>query len=658
MFDDIKHRFPNLGELSVAIIEHMIDSIIGPDAIKIIKKPYEAGKLEDTQADALIKAESRWLNSLEDLTIDDRQLDIDQLAKIFHDLPIANLPSLKEAIVTFYQRPSDPLFSKTLFSSIRQTLPQRITNNQVEKIVDSFIQRLRLELFDTLPEFRTTLDAQIGFEQRDLLKTILERMDHFTDYVCISPDVEKYLREIYLNRIEKATKKMPWGYAISAISPDIDISQVYVLPTFTPQDKLRPSPIILDEKRELEQEHRDQENTLRTVARPAKIGLYEILGMRNPVAVLGYMGTGKSFTANYIAWLFTKKNEQNHTALTGTKLPIIIKLGDRSVVSQNDLNNSLFDLAVTQFQKPDRMRLAQILRKEWEAGKVILILDALDEFSGHPEWIRLQIEYIAENLPDGSQLIITSRPSAYRMINPRGFTALEIDDIDENNLGRFVGKWVNALHPTSDKSAIHPDEHTAFLVNQILRHPRVQSIVVNPQLLTILVVLSLSKYGINLEEIKNETELYNEYVSYLIRREKEKNQEKYGILSEEYLRIIFGYTGYIIQVNSDKKTPTLYDEVRSAISASQYFKKEPNGSWLVENALNFWIKTGLIIEYENLKREITFRHLAFQYFAAALGLMFLSPEMRAEQRKKIDNDPLWHEVLTLFLGINRPVQLD
>lgn len=597
MTDEFKERFPNLSNLSLALIEHLIEAFLGPDTIKVLKKPYEVSMLRKKLEEVLSRTEERWL-----YLIDKKNLG--NFAKVFRQLPISDLPKFKEAVYFFYRKPTDPTLPNLLRSQISKDLGKEIPDSQIEILVDIFIQSLQLEIFDSIPEFRSTISSLLDFQQLEILKDILKRMNSFSEYIELSSEIEEEIKIIYREELKKSTSKLPWVYALSSLSSDIDISQIYYFPSFSLHDQKKSTLIIVNERQEREIERRDKKTLTYMEEDQAKIDLNVLLGSENPIAVLGYMGSGKSLTANYIAWLSTQGDLYQKFGWKNSKLPIIVELGNYSLVNEaGNFIDMIFEIASCHFPKSERMRISHVLRKEWKAGNIILILDALDEYLGSSELIKRQLEYLVESIPTGCHLILTSRPSAYKLINPKGFATYDLNEIDSKNLGNFVIKWVNALYKISDRPEINPETHTSALVYQILDHKYVETIVSNPLLLTILIILSLSSSGVDLGKIENETELFNQFIDYIIERQKYKPGLEANEISSTLLRITLGYSGLLVHSNNCDQKPVKSTYIREVLAKSKYFKNIANGLLFVDKALDFWIKTGVIIEDDNIKRN-------------------------------------------------------
>lgn len=472
----------------------------------------------------------------------------------------------------------------------------------------------------------------------------------------LSPEEEKLYLDKYLTEVERIARRLPWDYTLGSISPEIEISKIYVSPSFAHQEHQRAVPVIMDEKQEREQERREKKivSQSSSFVRPVLVDIYEIIRSKSPIAIIGYMGTGKSLAASYMAWILAKRENVGIFGFSRQKTPVIVKFGDQSVLESTSLETAIFEIATQYFPANEKSKVVNVLRKEWEKGNIVLILDALDEYVGKLDWIKNQLEHLIENATQGNHLILTSRPSMYRLVRPSGFKIFELNEIESGTLERYITKWVEALIVTSEGINSSAETHIEFLKTQIASHPLVEDMVSNPLLLTILVALSLTKDGIDLSKVKNETDLYSQYIENIIKREKQKSSfVNFENQSDLMLRVVYGYTGLLVHRARTQQDPEFPDVqyLVEKISNTRYFSKISNGVALTEACLDFWEKAGLFVDKENINRRIGFRHQAFQFFGAALGLVFLTEETRESLLRTVGNDPQWIDVLRLFLGV-------
>src|SRR5436190_20499556 len=99
-----KSRLPNLGKLSIAILEHVNETFLGEKAVDELKAPVVQKELRDSLTKALEHAEQHLRTDCDDAKICDALLS----------LPDAKLPLVKQALHSFYNRPTDPTLPQLL----------------------------------------------------------------------------------------------------------------------------------------------------------------------------------------------------------------------------------------------------------------------------------------------------------------------------------------------------------------------------------------------------------------------------------------------------------------------------------------------------------------------------------------------------------------
>ena len=156
-----KSRFPDLGRLSIALLEHLIKPVIGKEAIKVIKAPLLAEEEQDRLTSALANTEKRFRESFGDPV----------LCRALLDLPMADLPSIKRAVGEFYSRPTDSALAKILHDQFAVDFPG-LASNVREKAVTAFLRILHEELAMISPEIREKLMTLAIFAIQDYLAKI------------------------------------------------------------------------------------------------------------------------------------------------------------------------------------------------------------------------------------------------------------------------------------------------------------------------------------------------------------------------------------------------------------------------------------------------------------------------------------------------------
>jgi hypothetical protein len=167
-------RFPNLGNLSIAILEHSLESILGKDAIKEIKSPVVEKELRTQIISALQNAEKRFINEHPDC----------DLSQIFVTFPAYDLPGIQQAVYKFYNQPTSTEFENTLRDLLQRDCP-KLSKRRIEFAVENYLRILREEISIVAPLFREKLIAlsTLRTEQRitQLAETSTQKLQLLVD---------------------------------------------------------------------------------------------------------------------------------------------------------------------------------------------------------------------------------------------------------------------------------------------------------------------------------------------------------------------------------------------------------------------------------------------------------------------------------------------
>ncbi len=148
MQSKLKKRFPNLGKLSISIIEKWAEPVLGKDGISEIKSPLLEKQLLDSIGEALSKTEHRFTKEYPDKDVCDAIIN----------LPLANLPSVVQAARDFYNRLTDDGLENTLNQQLASNFP-RLTPERLRLGVSTYINIFRQELAILSSEVREKLSA-------------------------------------------------------------------------------------------------------------------------------------------------------------------------------------------------------------------------------------------------------------------------------------------------------------------------------------------------------------------------------------------------------------------------------------------------------------------------------------------------------------------
>jgi len=146
---DTSPRFPNLGKLSIALIEHSVKPLIGEKAIEEIKSPVVEKDLLDSLETILEKAEKRFIAQYTDK----------EICEMVLNLPLSDLPSIVQAVRIFYSNPNDITLNQILVKQLEILFP-KIASERIVAGVSAYIKFLKDELVNLNDEIRDKLGVQ------------------------------------------------------------------------------------------------------------------------------------------------------------------------------------------------------------------------------------------------------------------------------------------------------------------------------------------------------------------------------------------------------------------------------------------------------------------------------------------------------------------
>lgn len=187
-----KQRFPDITEVLLAILEAKVETIIGKDAIKEIKTPFLQKELSKKLLLVIKRAETRFISEHQNK----------EIARAIIQMPIADLPSIKDAIWRFYENPTNISTLYELQSEISKILGQSYPQEKVSIAASDYFNFIWEEMA-SLPDLREQLDTisthRIGqntAEMADTLSSIDKRLSSFGNFASsFNPSIEfnKYL---------------------------------------------------------------------------------------------------------------------------------------------------------------------------------------------------------------------------------------------------------------------------------------------------------------------------------------------------------------------------------------------------------------------------------------------------------------------------------
>jgi diguanylate cyclase (GGDEF)-like protein len=186
--DKKRIKKPNLGKLSIAILEHFLEPIIGEKAIDVAYAPAYQKYITDSISSALEQAEFFLATYYPDKVF----------SQCLLDLPLATLPSIKDAVWDFYSNPNDYKLYEVITKKFRQDYPN-IPIENIDDGVDVYIRILQRELANIDGDVREKLIAQSVFEIQNNTKNLANSLSM----------IETRLKQEDLSKIENENTNNP-----------------------------------------------------------------------------------------------------------------------------------------------------------------------------------------------------------------------------------------------------------------------------------------------------------------------------------------------------------------------------------------------------------------------------------------------------------------
>ncbi|MCX7092242.1 MAG: SUMF1/EgtB/PvdO family nonheme iron enzyme [Methylobacter sp.] len=245
--------------------------------------------------------------------------------------------------------------------------------------------------------------------------------------------------------------------------------------------------------------------------------------IQHPVLViLGDPGSGKSTVLRFLAFLLA--TGQGRSLQLEGFLPLLLPLAAYSerLSKQEDL--SLRRFALEYFQaRMDLHDLAELLETRLEQGKVLILLDGLDEVKAvhlrNTVVDRVQ-QFLCGHIKHGNRVIMTSRIIGYQEVRPPEIENLRectLLDFDEDEIAEFIGRWTQTIEAAcyGQQAVIRYEAQREAneLISAIEHNPGIRKLAATPLLLTMLVIQK--RQGVSLP--KHRVMLYEQYIQSLLR---------------------------------------------------------------------------------------------------------------------------------------------
>ena len=179
-----KSRFPNLGKLSIAILEHTVKPIIGEKAIDEIKSPVVEKDLITSLGTALEKTEKRFINEYGDK----------EICEIVLNLPLSNLPTVLQAIRAFYSSPNDSYLGQVLIEQLK-AYSHNVSADRIDLGVSAYLRFFRDELANLNGDVREKIAVHATLNIQDNTARIANTLDQILERIPDTQDTDQHHQE-------------------------------------------------------------------------------------------------------------------------------------------------------------------------------------------------------------------------------------------------------------------------------------------------------------------------------------------------------------------------------------------------------------------------------------------------------------------------------
>ena len=360
----------------------------------------------------------------------------------------------------------------------------------------------------------------------------------------------------------------------------------------------------------------------------------KIANQKQYLMVLGQPGAGKSTFLRKMGLeaLKGKKGGFNHDCI-----PVFIEL--------KTFRYRLIDiekLIVEEFSICGFPRSEQFIAKALEQGKLLILLDGLDEvLTVYTNEVISTIQNFVDRY-DKNRFIVSCRTAAYRN-NFQRFTDVKLADFDDTQIEQFIGNWF--------QSEVDQQAGTAQKCWELLQKPEyaaAKELAHTPLLLTFLCL----NYDRSQNFPNNRSVLYKEALRILLqewaadkRIQKEEIYQGLNTELEESLLSEIAYTGF----DTDKlffSQREVVEEIKTFLAGNLNAPKHLDGEAVLK-AIE--VQQGILVE--RAEDVYSFSHLTLQEYLTA---QYIADNNLIEQLVTGHlSDSRWREVFLLVSGLVR-----
>lgn len=355
--------------------------------------------------------------------------------------------------------------------------------------------------------------------------------------------------------------------------------------------------------------------------------------------LIGPPGSGKSFFLRYCALAASSAE-----SFVGQErpLPLYVPLAAlRSVAQDIDVEQYAIDELLEA-----GLSAAHAVASEAIAGRVLFLLDGLDEVGDRAFTLARQVEAIAFRYCRCA-VVVTSRPSGFLEIAPAGIR-VDVAALDDEQLTALLRTWCELyeIERAGADAAARGRREGEQLARDVLASPAVRELARTPLLATIVAIVHRS--GVRLPE--HRVELYEHMTRVLVERWNQLRSQRVDapppVRVADAIRLLGPVALRLVQQGRDAAVDE--DALRSLLQV-ELGRGSVRTFESADGAIaTFRDSLGLLVEHS--PRVYGFLHKTLGEFFAAHELLRTS-ELERLLASGEAFDSRWHEVILLALGL-------
>jgi predicted nucleotidyltransferase/transcriptional regulator with XRE-family HTH domain len=368
--------------------------------------------------------------------------------------------------------------------------------------------------------------------------------------------------------------------------------------------------------------------------------------------LLGGPGAGKTTALRHVARAYALGNASEHGYPNKQLLPVFVRMAEWAEGLSADEGLQVLDAASSGLPEAHRREAGALLRKEAESGKLLLLLDGIDEVPD-PDTARAPvIEHLRVFVADYPKVrvIITGRLVGFETPNLGvAFDQFVFEPLDAAGRRTFTTHWCAARHRHAPLRTCAECARKRERLEQVIEgHPRVRILAGNPMMLTILALLH--EAGAALPQRR--WELYEKLSEVFLFSWERKKRTALSRTPDRALTLDdreVAWTLESIALAMQLQDRTLVPRWWLAEHCRSFLRDElaldPDQASAESDALIWSLRERAGLLVEPAPERYAFRHLAFQEYFAARAI--LAKDAPVDAIRSFVYHPRWREVVRL-----------